>query len=253
VRAVLSRSRGCGLLCPIPNSGVDEGEKRDGSSISTHDAGPERYGTGLRHSSEKLAFVGGETALRADNDSNWGTLVDPVKGGKGSGYIGGFIGKDYQAVLRPLAQRIGELNWLVDLRQAQHTALLGSFNHIGAHPFSVDAACHRALGPNGLKRRHPHLGRFLHHIVKARALQWCKQVVDVRAWQLAADLFDDHEGAIALALKFELGPPLAIAAIKRQYLGTACKAQNIAQIVALVPRARISSCRRQWRIDKEAL
>ena len=54
------------------------------------------------------------------------------------GGIGGFVAENQQTLSVTLAEIALERHWLGDRGDAQDAALLGSLDHIGAHPVAVN-------------------------------------------------------------------------------------------------------------------
>ena len=91
----------------------------------------------------------------------------------------GFIAVNQRPALLPCGQYLLQLFRLQDFGHMDQIALLGRFNDIGAHAIEIYPLCHGAAGHYGAQTARAQFRCFLHHIVKARMLERCKNIINI--------------------------------------------------------------------------
>ena len=119
------------------------------------------------------------------------------------------------------------------LRNSKNAALLGRLDDVGPHPFGVDPLRDRSFRDDGPQTTDAHFRHLLHHVIEARPLERRKDIVDVGAALLRANLTLKPQRRTTLFDFAESRKPFAVPAIENEDLGALSEAQYGGQIASL--------------------
>ncbi len=114
-------------------------------------------------------------------------------------------------------------------------------------------SAHGVTGDDRAERARAKLGRFLHHIVEARALERREEVMQVGALFLRAGLVVETGFSFFPANGAELGPPLPVLAVEQQEVVASLESEHVSEVMRLVLAQRDHGARFKPGGDEQAL
>ncbi len=125
-----------------------------------------------------------------------------------------------------------------DLRDKGCAALFGRLDRMRLQPVALDPAGIREVGLYGYKARHAHLNRLFNDKICARLFDRRKKQPQIGRHLLRAGLLENQQSAVPFPRLRDLCQPLAVRAVKNQYMRADTKTHNTKQIVRLLTRQR---------------
>jgi len=101
------------------------------------------------------------------------------------------------------------------------------------HALEVDAGDLSVPGEDRLQAGRAHLDRLLHHVVEARVLERCEQIMQVERGGLGPGARADGEREPAFSGARERAPPFAVAAVEYQHAIARFQPQHVGEVIGL--------------------